>query len=366
MAEDQDKASKTEPPTEKKLEEARKSGNFAKAEEIQVVFGLAAAFTVILFHMRNVGESLYFLMQSLFANLAEISLTPELVVSSAREGIAAMVMLMLPIFAATVGAAILAGGLQSGFKLAPKALGFKGNKLNPVKNFQQKYGKQALVKFAVDFLKLIAISGVIAVGIRRVVRHEIFHTNLGAIEIGRFLFETTLLLLSLLLVAMGAIAVIHYLYQKQKVFTDMMMSRREVKDERKAQDGDPQIKSARRQMALRLLERQMFAAVPSADVVVTNPTHYAVALRYQRARDQAPVILAKGRNLIAERIKSIARENRVPLVENKPVAQALFKIGVPGKPIPPQMYRMVAEVLAYVYSTHRRYTANQRLAANAK
>lgn len=355
MADDQDKASKTEEPTHKRIEKAREEGNFAKAEEIQVVFGLVAAFGVILFYSREAGMALAHTMKGVLGGLSQFSLNPDHVVMTIRNGMGEMLFLVVPVLSAAVVASVIAGGLQSGFRLSPKALGFKGSKINPMKGFQQKYGKQALVKFWLDLLKLVAVAGVIAFGVFRVTRHPIFHTRIEVIDIGSFIFETTLYLIALLILAMGMIAVIHFLYQKQKVHTDMMMSRQEVKDEHKQQEGDPQVKSARRQMARRLAEKQMFQAIPGADVVITNPTHYAVALRYDRNQDAAPVVLAKGRNLIAQRIKQIAREAGVPIVENKPAAQTLFKIGTVGKAIPPQLYKVVAEVLAYVYRTNRSF-----------
>jgi flagellar biosynthetic protein FlhB len=355
MADEQDKASKTEEPTQKRLNKAREEGNFAKAEEIQVVFGLAAAFVLILFYSSAVGSSMAQAMQGLLSNLSRYAMNPEFVVASAKAGIGAMLFLMMPIFAVAIVASVIAGGLQSGFRLAPKAIGFKGSKINPVKNAQQKWGKQALVKFAVDLSKLLAVAAVIAFAVFRITRHPIFHTRIEIIEIAAFILETTLYLLALLLLAMGMIAAVHFLYQKQKVHSDLMMTKQEVKDEHKQQEGDPQVKSARRQLARRLAQRQMFEAIPGADVVVTNPTHFAVALRYDRNQDAAPVVLAKGKNLIAQRIKEIARAAGVPLVENRPAAQTLFKLGQVGKPIPQEMYKVVAEVLAYVYRTNKQF-----------
>ena len=160
--------------------------------------------------------------------------------------------------------------------------------------------------------------------------------------------------------ALGAIALLNYLYQKYKTHENLKMTRQEVKDEHKQQEGDPLVKNARRQMARALAQRQMFSAVPDADLIVTNPTHYAVALRYDRLRDEAPVVLARGKNLIAEKIKRIGRENGVPIVENKPVARGLYKLGRTGKPIPPQMFKVVAEVLAYVYRVNRRFFAEKQ------
>ena len=119
--------------------------------------------------------------------------------------------------------------------------------------------------------------------------------------------------------------------------------------------GDPNVKMAQRAMARRLMQKQMLADVPNADVIITNPTHYAVALKYERGVDAAPVVLAKGQNLFAQRIKAIASKHEVPTVENKPVARALFKFGQVGKPIPAQLYQAIAEILGYVYRTHRYY-----------
>lgn len=271
-----------------------------------------------------------------------------------------MLWLILPVCVAAVVASILAGGLQSGFRLSPKALGVKGNRLNPVSGFKQKYGKSAYVKSGFDFLKLLSIAGVIAFGVYRVTRHPIFFTEVEPKEIAVFIFETTLLLFGLLVLALGFIGVLHFLYKKQKLLSDLRMTKREVKDEMKQQEGDPLVKNARRQLARRLMERQMFQAIPGADVVVTNPTHYAVALRYDRKRDAAPVLLAKGQNLIAQRIKEIARKHAIPVVENKPVAQSLYKLGQPGKPIPRETYQVVAKVLAYVYRTHRSFFTQRR------
>ena len=133
------------------------------------------------------------------------------------------------------------------------------------------------------------------------------------------------------------------------------MTREEVKDERRNAEGDALVKNALRRMARRLEQKQMLSAVPTADVIVTNPTHYAVALKYERGRDQAPVVLAKGENQFARRIKALAAEHGVPTVENKPVARLLFAMGEVGATIPPQLYQAVAEILAVVYRTHRYY-----------
>jgi flagellar biosynthetic protein FlhB len=154
---------------------------------------------------------------------------------------------------------------------------------------------------------------------------------------------------------MGGLAILHYVYQLRKTEKDLMMTRQEIKDENRQAMGDPNVRMAQRAMARRLMQKQMLADVEKADVIITNPTHYAIALKYERGVDSAPVILAKGQNLFAQRIKSIALKREVPTVENKPVARALFKYGEVGQPIPAQLYQAIAEILGYVYRTHRYY-----------
>jgi flagellar biosynthetic protein FlhB len=173
--------------------------------------------------------------------------------------------------------------------------------------------------------------------------------------VGEFIWETVLYVIVRIAVASAIIAVISYAYQVRKTKKDLMMTKQEVKDERKQAEIDPHVKSARRALAMRLMQRQMLDSVPTADVVVTNPTHFAVALKYERGKDRAPVVLAKGRDMFARRIKALATEHGVPFVENKPVARALFKYGQVGREIPAQLYQVVAEILSFVYRTHRYY-----------
>lgn len=364
---EEDKASKTEEATAKRKEEAFKEGNFAKAEEIQVAFGLVAAFLSVLFVLTGAAQKMGVFGQHMFGNLHSYGINIEMATAQARNIGGAILYTLAPVFLLGVVAAIVAGGMQSRFGITPKAVEPKPRKINPISGFKQKFGKQALVKFGVDFLKFVTIAMVVFLGVQKVMRHEIFHTQTEPFQVLHFIWTTTLFIAALLIVAMGLLAAVNYIYQRYKTAEDLKMSKQEVKDERKQAEGDPMVKNARRQMARKLVERQMFAAIPDADVVVTNPTHFAVALRYDRGQEDAPVILAKGRNLIAESIKRLAKENGVPVVENKPVARGLFKLGKPGQQIPPQMYRVVAEVLAFVYRNHRRHFENrERMRRRAK
>lgn len=352
---DEDKASKTEEATPKRRKEAFEEGNFPRAEEIQVAFGLMAAFISLLFLLTHSAEELALFAKHIFANIATYSVNHEAVVDFTGKIGGGIMNSLSPVFSVIVIFGIIAGGLQTKFGLTPKVLKVKPQKINPINGFKQKYGPQAMGKFGIDFLKFIFVALVIFFAVQKVIHHEIFSTIVSPFQVVTFIHSTTLYMASLLVASMGLIAAINYMYQRYTVNENLKMSKNDVKDEHKASEGDPMIKSARQRMARQLIERQMFAAVPDADLVVTNPTHFAVALRYDREQEDAPIVLAKGKNLVAQRIKELARDNGVPVIENKPVARSLYKLGKPGQQIPAEMYQVVAEVLAYVYRVHRRY-----------
>jgi flagellar biosynthetic protein FlhB len=176
-----------------------------------------------------------------------------------------------------------------------------------------------------------------------------------AAYLGTFINNAAMTFFGRLLLSLGVIAALSYAWEKYKTGQDLMMTRQEVKDEHKNSEGDGHVKSAMRRMARRLMQKQMLDSVATADVVVTNPTHFAVVLKYERGKDHAPVVLAKGENRFAQRLKALAAEHGVPTVENKPVARMLYAMGEVGEGIPPELYQAVAEILAVVYRTHRYY-----------
>jgi flagellar biosynthetic protein FlhB len=207
----------------------------------------------------------------------------------------------------------------------------------------------------VDLAKCLIVGALIYTGVHDILSDPIFFTPVPVFRLGTFIYDSTLLLFFRLALAMSGLAILHYLFQLKKTEKDLMMTKQEVKDENRQAMGDPNVKMAQRAMARRLMQKQMLADVARADVIITNPTHYAVALKYERGVDSAPVILAKGQNLFAQRIKAIGSKHEVPTVENKPVARALYKFGQVGHPIPAQLYQAIAEILGYVYRTHRYY-----------
>lgn len=350
-----DSENKTEQPTGKRMNDAAERGQFARSQELQTVVVVGAAFIALSMTGRSMAREISEFSVNVFSQLGRIRLQLDTAPSTLFDVVLLIGRLCAPVLVACMIGAIIVGGLQSGFQLAPKAFGFKLEKLNPLPGMQRLFSKQNWIHAGIDLLKLVAISMVLWTVARTLVKDPMFTAPVEAAYLGEYIERSTYAFLSRLLLALGCIAAVSYAYEKFQNHQQMMMSREEVKEESKQAEGNQHAKSAMRRMARKLMQRQMLAAVPTADVVVTNPTHYAVALKYERGMDKAPMVLAKGENGFAKRIKALAQENGVPMVENKPVARALFAIGKVGEPIPSELYKAVAEILAFVYRTNRYY-----------
>jgi flagellar biosynthetic protein FlhB len=352
---DVDQDQKTEQATEKRLSEAHDRGQFAKSPELQVLILVAAALCVLTFTIPATSRDVAEYAVGMFSRFAVTTVERGTVTSLLAELLLTVGKALVPVLLACVGAAMLAGGLQSGFRLSSEAVGIRFEKLDFVAGFQKVFSKAALVHGGIDLLKLVAIGLALWAGTKHLVVDPLFTAPIEAAYLAHFLHQATLDFFSRLLLALGVIAAIGFAYEKYRTAQELMMSRQEVKDERRNAEGDAFVKGAQRRLGRRLLQKQMLTAVPTADVVLTNPTHYAVALRYERGRDQAPVVLAKGENRFAHRIKEIAAQHGVPVVENKPVARLLYSLGQVGETIPAELYQAVASILAVVYRTHRYY-----------
>lgn len=352
---DHDQEQKTEQPTEKKLSEAMDRGQFAKSHELTVLFPIAAVLGVLTLTAPAASREIAEYSISMFTRFAVTPVEQDTVLTQISEAMLTFGRAVGPLLVGIVVAVLIASGVQSGFHLSPNAIGFKLENLNPVTGFGRIFSKSVLVRSGIDLLKLVAIGGALWLGARGLMLDPLFSAPVEAAYLGQFLNNATILFLTRLLFALGVVAAISFGYEKFKMSREMMMTRDEVKDERKQSEGDMHTKAAMRRMARRLLQKQMLAAVKTADVVVTNPTHFAIALKYERGVDKAPVILAKGENRFAQRIKALAAEHGVPTVENKPVARLLFAMGKVGETIPAELYQAVAEILAVVYRTHRYY-----------
>jgi len=352
---DSDQDQKTEGPSEKKLQDAHDNGQFARSAELGVVFALAGALGALALSAPAGASALSEYTLRVLSQLHEVRFDPGVLPPPVTLAGQVFMVAVLPMLAASVLAALLSGGIQSGFQLTTEAIGFKPERFDVMAGFGRLFSRTTLVHAAVDALKLLVIGFCLWGVAQNLFSDPLFTTPVEAAYLGRFLLQSAQMLLGRLIVSLGVIAAISYAYEKFKIHRELMMTREEVKDERKHVEGNMKVKMAMRRMARRLAQRQMLKAVATADVVVTNPTHYAVALKYERRVDKAPVVLAKGDGGLARRIKAIAAEHEVPMVENKPVARTLFAMGRVGEPIPSDLYHAVAGILAFVYRTHRYY-----------
>lgn len=350
-----DDSNKTEEPTGKRLADAHTKGQFAKSQELMLAVMLFAVFSLLLFKGPMYGSQLSMYIRDCFLGLHRDSLTETGAVALARDVILFLSKQLLPLLATCVGSVLLIGGLQSGFQLTMGALNMDIGKVNFWSGALQLFSADKMSQLCVDALKCLMVSWILYGALKNIKNDPIFYMPVPVFYVGHFLWKTFLSLLIRFVIAMGLLGSAHYLYQRYNIHKALKMTRSEVQDENKQAMGNPEMKAAQRRFALKLIRRQMIKAIPTADVVITNPTHYAIALKYERGVDRAPVVLAKGANLFAQKIKAIAKEHDVPTVEDKPTAQLLYKIGIVGKTVPPELYLTVARILAHVYKTHKYY-----------
>jgi flagellar biosynthetic protein FlhB len=352
---DVDKSTKTEPPTEKKLNESRSKGQFAKAPEIGMATTLLAGLLVILVFAPSKALEISMFAKSIMENLDSITLSQEGVVSTLEESYFSLANIVIPMLVACFFAAFIAEGLQTGFRYTPKVISPSLNKFNPVTGAKKIFGIKGLKTFLIDFLKFLGIGTVVWLTLVVFLDDPIFYAPIPLQHVPQFIYELFVVMFTILVLMLAIIAIISFIIKKKEHEEEMKMTKQEVKDERKAKEVAPEIKSAQRKKAMELLGSQGVTDVSTADVVVTNPTHFAVALKYEKGMDHAPIVVAKGENLLARRIKAIAIEYEVPMVENKPVAQSLYALGRVGEVIPLELYRVVAEILASVYKKNAYY-----------
>ena len=255
----------------------------------------------------------------------------------------------LPVFAAVFVVALISNIAQVGFNVSWKAIEPKLSKLNPINGFKQKFTSRAVIEFVKSLVKIAVISLVCYLATKDELLNVLNLYENSTAQILLFLFIKSFWIVIKVCIVMALVAILDYAFQKWKFLEDQKMTQKEVKDERKQTEGDPAVKSKIRQLQMAAARKRMMAEVPEADVVVTNPTHLAVALQYDKEKMDAPTVVAKGAGAVAANIKKIARENDVPIVEDKPLARNLYKaVDIDGQ-VPFEYYQAVAELLAYVY-----------------
>lgn len=355
FAKDGPDGEKTEEPTAKKKSDTRKEGNVAKSKEIANCTLLLAFFVLLKIYVGSMGISF---METFQANYNKI---PELVhvkggvdeagiVGLLQQIMTNLLWIVLPIYAIAFVVAFVTDLVQVKWAPTSKPLKPKFSKLNPAKGFKRLFSVKSLIELFKSLIK-IAMIGYIVISTLQdsagIVMNFFDMSVMGAVSvIGNTVIDLGIKIAGFYIIIAGA----DYAYTKWKFHEDLKMTKQEVKDEYKNAEGDPAVKGKIRQKMQEASRRRMMQAIPQADVVITNPTHYAVAISYDPNKYDAPYVLAKGQDHLAQKIKEIARENQIEIVENKPLARMLYHNVEIGDLVPPELFQSVAEVLAFVYN----------------
>lgn len=341
---------RTEKATPKKREDARRKGQIARGAELSG----ALAFLSGLFVLNIFSGDISARAGNLFAEtMMRAADKPELAAADVHllflEAGKTLALLILPILAVVLAATIAGNFAQGGLAFSAEALKPNGNRLNPAKNIKKIFGADSLVGLLKTALKLVVLGAISYSVLAPIVTDSASLVNAPIptvmVRLGEIFYALALRTGLVLLI----FAFADYGYAWYKHEKSLKMTKQEIKEEFKSQEGDPLVKSQRRRAARELTQRRSLTDVPKATVVITNPTHFAVALRYDREKDAAPIVVAKGVDALAAKIRHIAGENDVPLMENPPLARALYRTADIGQTVPTEFFSAVAEILAYVY-----------------
>ena len=343
---------KTEKATPKKRREAREKGQVVFSKDLGSSFSLLMVFLFLNFYksiiIKMVADFLYLISDKIGTNIDSIFEFKSLNYLM-NETILLGAKIILPIVVVAMITGVLFAYFQIGFLFTTETIKFKLDKISPVKGFKRMFSIRALVEFLKSILKSAILLYISLSYLLKKINMFYESVNYSVAAIADFMWDVVFNIVVRCSLLLFILAIFDYAYKKWQDEKDLKMSRKEIKDEYKQSEGDPMLKSKIREKQRQLATGRMMQDVPNADVIITNPTHYAVGIKYDPNRGDAPYVLAKGRDLVAKNIKKVAEENDVPIVENKPLAQALYKEIDIGDFIPPNLYEAVAEVLAYVY-----------------
>lgn len=357
MPEEQSHQDKTEKPTPRRRRKAREKGQVAKSNEVMAVVVLLTGLLTLYATAGYLYRHMTGLIRQVLGQAHTWDVNMDTIQTFGLRALEGFFWLVLPVLVLVFVMALLAGLAQVGFMWVPSLLKPKLEKLNPFKGLKRIASKRTLMELFKSVGKVVIVGYVAYATI--IGRMEELSTlgHLSVIGILHFVCEVAFLVFLKAAAIMVVLAALDWAFNKWEYEKNLKMSKKELKDEWKQTEGDPLVKQRIRQTQMKMAQQRMMAAVPEADVVVTNPTHYAVALLYQPGSMDAPQVTAKGKNLVAQKIRDLARAHDVPLVNDPPVAQALYQVEV-GQTIPVELFEAVAAILAYVYrlkNRHHRY-----------
>ena len=346
--EDEDEASKTEEPSERKISKAKEEGDVAISQDAKSFIMLLGMLFVVWLLVPLMAKWYYLLSVRFIENAGQISVDAGNFKLLLKDSVLGVFKIMALPFTIFMVLGIFASIAQTGFIYAPKKLEPNWNKLNLFANIVNFINMKKIVESIKGIIKIAAIAFVAILALKPYLAKAELLPTMDTVGILKFIHKMVVLLLFTVVIAVLIIAVADYAYQKYTHLKKLRMTKQEVKDEYKQMEGDPLVKSRIRQVRMERARHRMMENVPKADVVIVNPTHYAVALEYKMETMDAPKVTAKGVDNVALRIKALAEENDVPIVENPPLARALFASTELDQTIPQEHFKAVAEVIGYV------------------
>jgi len=346
----QEDPSKTEEATPKKVEKQREEGNVPKSQELSKFISIAAAMIIIPFWIGNMGIEIKNVFTRYIGGSPNFSASPQEVIDVFTAVSYSLAIIVLPVLLFLAFASLMTMRLQVGQLWTLKVFKFKGERFNIPKALKQMFfSPQTIIRL----LKSVALALVVSVVPFFIIKSEfagfiaMFYEDAASVAV--YMLEMGYYMVACTLIPMGIVAITDLVHTRFTYKEKMKMTKHEVKDERKQMEGDPLIKQKQRQKMMEAMAKRMFQDVPKADVVITNPTHIAIAISYNAKDAPAPMVLAKGVDHVAEKIKDIARENNIPIRENVPLARALYKAVEIGEMIPQDLYKATASILAGIW-----------------
>ncbi|MCF6339444.1 MAG: flagellar biosynthesis protein FlhB [Sulfurimonas sp.] len=348
-----DDAEKTEEPTPKKIEDARQEGNVPKSQDTSGVITLFIAILAFLMLFPYMSSHMLLLFKYYFSLLG-MTIDKAFMLDIAIVTIREFLLIVLPLAIAVAISGVVAAIAQFGFLFTTKAIVPDLKKLDPIKGMKNLFSMKKLIEGVKITFKSFTTLGIGFVFFFIFIMELPTVALFGLDDQLEWLKDKMIIIAFVMLFIIFVFALIDIVIVRKQYFNGLKMSKQEVKDEMKNMDGDPLIKAKIKQKQMEISRKRMMAEIPNADVVITNPTHYAVAIKYEEKKYKAPVVVAKGMDNIAQQIKKIARENNVHIVQNPPLARSLYSQVEVEKPIPNELFAAVAEVLAYVYKMNKK------------
>ncbi len=340
---------RTEQATPRRRQEAREKGQVARSRELSSVAVLLTGLLTLFFGSAYFYHQMAQVLRHYLGNVGTLRINPDNLSALGLVAVKQLFLTLLPIFLLLTAMAAFSNFLQVGALLTLEPIKPKLSKISPLQGLKRIFSAQSLMEFAKSIFKIAIVSWVAFDTVKRELDNLLPLLDQTPSQILSYTAKVSFTIFWKTCLVIAFMAVLDFLFQRWEHEKNLRMTKQEVKEEYKQTEGDPHVRSRIRSIQREMARKRMMAEVPEADVVITNPTHLAVALKYESGQMEAPVVVAKGSGHVAEKIREIAREHGVPVIENKPLAQSLFKMVEIGKTIPESLYQAVAEVLAYVY-----------------